>query len=119
MEYICYDYLPTLCLMMVSIWEVLHHVSGYSDLWTGEACRKQPVFKASAPSEPVQSRDNQLEDEEAIVKARKDSHKVIVSLDEFFKRLIIINRYLLSVHALIVFTIFCFLVDEKIELKKF
>ncbi len=59
-------------------WGVLHHVPGYSDLWTGEACRKQPVFKAPAPSETVQSRDTQLEDEEVVVKARKDSLKGIV-----------------------------------------
>jgi hypothetical protein len=37
------------------------------------------VYKASAPSEPVQSRDTQLEDEEVVVKARNDSLKGIVS----------------------------------------
>jgi hypothetical protein len=44
--------------------------------------------------------------------------KGIVSPDAYiFRRFIIINMYLLSVHARIVFTIFCCLVDEKISLK--
>ncbi len=42
--------------------------------------------------------------------------KGIVSRDKYFLRLIIINRFLptiLSVHALIIYTVCCFLVDEK------
>jgi hypothetical protein len=46
----------------------------------------------------------------------KGKFKRIVSKDEYFSKADN-NEQVFSVHALIVFTIFCFLVDEKLELK--
>jgi hypothetical protein len=58
-----------------------------------------------------------LQSEDLLRNGQESSLKGIVSRDEYFFQNSYDNKKVLSSHALIVFTSFCILVDEKIQLQ--